>query len=127
MKKHLRQLLYIKTKFKVSQNHKMASVGRDLKDQVSNPLPQAGLPATRSSPRLDRLHLSWPCTPLCGIHNLSGQPLPAPHISLSKELPLILTVSHKRTIKQQQNPQMAPVYLFLKFASEIIMSSLKKS
>lgn len=44
----------------------------------------------------------------------SGQHIPAPHISLSKKLPLILTVSHKQTKEQQQNPQMAPVYLFVK-------------
>ena len=77
----------------VSQNHRMAWIGRDLKDHESpTPLQQARLPTsisnTRSGcpgphpPGLEHLQGR-------GSHNLSGQPVPAPHYSHSKELPLI--------------------------------------
>ena len=68
----------------------MAWVGTDSEDhEVPTLRPQAGLPATRSStisdcpgPQLGLEHLQgW------GIHNPSGQPVPAPHHSLGEKLP----------------------------------------
>lgn len=48
--------------FKQSQNHRMASVGRDLKDLlVPVPLPWAGMPPTRSCCLGPHLTWSWNC------------------------------------------------------------------
>jgi len=66
----------------------MAWVGRDLKDhQAPTSLPQAGPPTSTFNvdqvaqslikPGLEHLQGR-------GIHNLSGQPVPAPHHSLCK-------------------------------------------
>lgn len=70
----------------------MAYVERDLSDhQIPSPLPQAGLPATRSNTRSD---FPWAPQPRLehlqgwGIYNLTGKPVPAPHHSLSKNCPL---------------------------------------
>jgi len=76
-----------KRKLALSQNQRMAQVGRDLKDHQASTLPlQAGLPASTFNtrpgcpiqPGLEHLQ-GW------GIHNLSAQPVPAPHCLLSKE------------------------------------------
>jgi len=60
----------------------MAQVGRDLKDhEAPTPLPQSGPPTSISNIRPGCL---WPIQPGLeplqewGIHNLSGQPVPAP-------------------------------------------------
>jgi len=67
----------------------MAWVGRDLKDlQIPTLLPEAGLPAPRSSARSNcpGPHPIWPETLQGrGTHSCSGQPLPASHHSLSKK------------------------------------------
>jgi len=72
-------------------------VGRDLKDhQAPTLLPQAGPPTSYLI--LDQA--AWgPIEPGLehlqgrGIHNLSGQPVPAPHHSLSKEFPWIFSLN----------------------------------
>ena len=78
-----------KRKLALSQNQRMAQVGRDLKDHQASTLPlQAGLPASTFNtrpgcpiqPGLEHLQGR-------GIHSFSGQPVPAPHHSHSKELP----------------------------------------
>ena len=74
----------------IAQNHRMAWVGRDLKDhQAPTPHHRQGrqppylilVQAAQGpiQPGLEHLQ-GW------GIHNLSGQPVPAPHCSHSKEL-----------------------------------------
>ena len=75
--------------YALTQNHRMAWVGRDLKDHESE-----GLPSARQGlqpPHLLDQVAQGPIQPglehLQGrsIHNLSGQPVPAPHHSLSKK------------------------------------------
>jgi len=73
-------------------NHKIIGwlgLKRDLKDhQVPTPLPQVGLPTTRSStklggpiqPELEHLQ-GW------GIHSIAGQSVSVPHHALSGNLP----------------------------------------
>ena len=61
----------------------MAWVGRDLKNHlVPTPLPWAELPGTKSGPTQPGLEYlqEW------GIHNLSGQPVTAPHNPFSEAL-----------------------------------------
>jgi len=74
-----------------SQNHRMAWLGRDLKDHEAPSLchrqghqpPNLVLEQAAQGPIQPGLeHLQWR-----GIHDLSGQPVPAPHHSRSKELP----------------------------------------
>ena len=83
------------------QNHRMAWVGRDLKDHEYPMLPlQTGLPASTSN---TRPYCPGPYSPgpehLQGqsIHNLCGQPVPAPHHSHSKEFPPVEPVFPLRT------------------------------
>jgi len=67
-----------------SLNHRMAWLGRDLRDQIPSSLPQIVLPTTKSVDQIAqgpvhpglKHHQGW------GIHSLSGQPVPAPqHLS----------------------------------------------
>ena len=77
----------------LSESHRVAWIGRDLKDhQAPALLPQTGPPTSICNaipncpgPGLEHLQ-GW------GIHNLSGQPVSAPHHSLHKELPPFLPV-----------------------------------
>jgi len=73
-----------------SQNHRMAWVGRGLKDhQVPIPPKQAKLPATRSSSRsgCPGPHPSWPWRPPeMGCPQPLWAVVPAPHYPLSEKL-----------------------------------------
>jgi len=74
-----------------SKNHRMAWVGRDLKDRESpTPLPKAGPPTSpfNTRPGCPGPHPTWPRIPLgTGHPQPLWAPVPAPHHSHSKELP----------------------------------------
>jgi len=73
-----------------SQNHRIARVGRDLKVHESPILPPEAGPATstfNTKPGCPGPHPTWPeHLQGWGTHSLSGQAVPAPHHSHSKEL-----------------------------------------
>jgi len=99
--------------FTCSQNHRMAQVGRDLKDHEASPPsppPQAGLPISilirdQGPIQPGPEHLQGQAH-----HNLSGQPVPAPHHSLGKELPP--DVQPKSSIFQLQTVSLCPAVIY---------------
>ena len=102
----------------------MAWVGRDLKDhEAPMSLLQAGPPTfiSNSRPGCPGPHPTWPwirgdVPQGWGIHNLSGQPVPAPHHSLGKELPL--NIQPKSSLFQLKTIPPCPDSMILLFEEE---------